>query len=342
LTINMATARAIGVYPSFAMLTEAELLHPQRMESERTLSLGSAVREAVDANLDLQAENQVVLAGEQDVQEAKSVRLPQLEVNTVGSWIDADRAKLAIGSNPERLWTAGAELSQLLWSDEVRANIEIQGHVLKSLELDREGTKLDIGRSAAEAYLNVLSALTAERIERENLKLTRSNLELARVRQTVGASGPAEVYRWEKPDRCQPGECHQCELDTNQAEIALNQLLHRPSEDAFTTEETGLDDPSLLTAGGEIFRHMDNPWDFKMLRSFAVEVGLEQSPELQSIDSLIAAQERVLLAAKRSFWSPTAARRRVSPRSSLMEAPGPSSTFRQALMCRTGPTGASV
>ena len=36
LSINMATARAIGVYPSFSVLTEAELLNPIRTEIERS------------------------------------------------------------------------------------------------------------------------------------------------------------------------------------------------------------------------------------------------------------------------------------------------------------------
>ena len=48
LTINMATARAIGVYPTWSVLTEAELLHERVKEVERKLSLESAVLEAID------------------------------------------------------------------------------------------------------------------------------------------------------------------------------------------------------------------------------------------------------------------------------------------------------
>jgi outer membrane protein TolC len=43
----------------------------------------------------------------------------------------------------------------------------------------------------------VLKAKTGERIQRDDLKTTRSNLDLARTRQAIGTAGPADVYRWE-------------------------------------------------------------------------------------------------------------------------------------------------
>ncbi|MCP5112963.1 MAG: hypothetical protein GY953_19220, partial [bacterium] len=53
LTINMRTARAIQVFPSWALMTEAELVSEQRPTVERMVSLASAVREAAQGNLDL-------------------------------------------------------------------------------------------------------------------------------------------------------------------------------------------------------------------------------------------------------------------------------------------------
>ncbi len=53
LTINMATARAIGFYPSFALLIEAELLNETRTQAARNLSLAAVIQEAGSANLDI-------------------------------------------------------------------------------------------------------------------------------------------------------------------------------------------------------------------------------------------------------------------------------------------------
>ena len=46
------------------------------------------------------------------------------------------------------------------------------------------------------AYIDA-DAKTLERIQLENLEVTRVNLELARSREAIGQSSPGEVYRWE-------------------------------------------------------------------------------------------------------------------------------------------------
>ncbi len=63
LTINMATARAINIWPSFRILTEATLLNEKSKGITRKLSLYSVVREAAHVNLDLAAADREVAAG---------------------------------------------------------------------------------------------------------------------------------------------------------------------------------------------------------------------------------------------------------------------------------------
>ena len=48
LVINMKTARALGTYPPFSLLTDARLLNEVRQEVVRTISLDDAVGEAFD------------------------------------------------------------------------------------------------------------------------------------------------------------------------------------------------------------------------------------------------------------------------------------------------------
>ena len=81
LTINMSTARAIHVYPSFALMTVAELLHQKREDVRRTLTLRLAMEESVAANLDLAARDRAVAAGAEGISIARSFLLPQLDVS---------------------------------------------------------------------------------------------------------------------------------------------------------------------------------------------------------------------------------------------------------------------
>jgi outer membrane protein TolC len=307
LTINMATARAIGVYPPFSVLGEAELLDEEAEEIRRQLSLASAVQEAIGSNLDLAAQDRAVAAGQQEVKGARSDLLPQIDVSALGRIIDEDRAEASFGSQAEQTVTGTASLSQVIYADPAWANLSVQKNLQTARVEEREAVKLDITFEAATTYLNVLRAKAAERIEKENLNLTRSNLELAKVRQSIGISGPAEVYRWESAIANSRQVVWQAISRRQQAERALNRLLNRPLDELFLTEDTGLEDPVLVTSDEHFLEYLNNPWSLAVFRSFMVKEGLANSVELRGLDAAIAAQERLLASANRSFWAPTAA-----------------------------------
>lgn len=306
LTINMATARAIGVFPPFRVLGEAELLDEGDLEIARRLSLSRAVEEAVAVNLDLAARDRAVDAGLQEVRAARAGLLPQVEVSGLGRIIDKDRAEASFGSQPEQTLTGTAALSQVIYADPAWANLSIQRHLQTSREQEREAVRLDIALEAALSYLGVLRAKAFERIEKQNLSLTRSNLELAKVRRSIGISGPAEVFRWEREVANSRQAVLRSVSRRQQAERALNRLLNRPLDEIFVTEDVDLLDPTLLTSDERLRKYVSNPWALAVFRSFVVMEGLENSVELRRLDAAIAAQERQRVAAKRSFWVPTA------------------------------------
>jgi ABC-type uncharacterized transport system substrate-binding protein len=197
LTINMATARAIDVYPNWSVLTEAELVQQVRKEIERVLDLKKAVDEALSQNLDLVAKGRFVKAGAQDVKKAWSALFPHLTLSGQGVVIDEDRAEASFGQQAEQTLSGSISATQIIFSEPAWANLSIQKHIQKSREAEHDRLRLDIIQAAATSYLNVLRTKTFERIQNDNLKRTRTNLELARVREAIGSAGPAEVYRWE-------------------------------------------------------------------------------------------------------------------------------------------------
>ncbi|MEZ5284825.1 MAG: TolC family protein [Vicinamibacterales bacterium] len=304
ITINMATGRALGAYPPWRIVTEAEVLHDEGRESGRTVTLRSTMIEARAANLDLQAAGRTVDSGLQDVQRARSIFLPQIDVSAGGRIIDQDRAAASFGSVPQRLVSGSATLTQLLYSDGARANLEVQRHVQDARVATRARTTLDVSLDAAVAYLDVLRSKTFERIQRDNLRVTRSNLELAEVRAGIGSSGPAEVFRWQNQIAANRRDVIDASARRNQAEIALNRILNRALEEPFATQEADLDDPGLYTGARQLGPFVGNPWAFRIFRDFMVEEARGASPELGQIDATIAAQRRESLRARRAFWAP--------------------------------------
>ena len=302
LTINMATARRIGVYPNWTVLTEAVLVDPTGGPEKRPLNLGIVIREAVEANLNVRASEQAVASGRQNVAVARSLLLPQIEADVTGAIIDEDLGS-PIQAQKQLTGTLGA--TQLIFSEQTWANLAIQKRLQAGLEAGHRRVYLDVVREATVSYLNVLRALTLERIRRNNLKVSRSNLDHAQVRREIGTSNPSEVYRWQSQIANDQQAVIDANVNRNLAEIDLNRVLHRPLEEPFQPEDIGLDDPRLLIAHTRLKRYLDNPGRFRILRSFLVDEGLVNAPEIRQFDAVVAAQERALSSAKRSFISPT-------------------------------------
>jgi outer membrane protein TolC/ABC-type uncharacterized transport system substrate-binding protein len=301
LVINMRTARQIEIYPPWGVYTEAVKINEEKKEVARTLTLQSAVLEGIDANLDLRAKNMEVKAGEQTVNEARSPLLPQIDLSLTGVQINRERAGLF---QAERNLTGTATLSQVIYADDAQANYSIQKNLQRSLEQERESLRLDIAREVASAYLQVLISKTLERIQAENLKLTHSNLELARVREAVGYSGPADVYRWESQIAANRQQLINANARRNLAEIQLNRLLNRYLEESFETLEVTIEEAGMLSEQGRLFKYMANRLVFRTLRNFFVQEGIAASPEIQQLEAAIAAQERFLKNTTRNFFIP--------------------------------------
>jgi outer membrane protein TolC len=242
-----------------------------------------------------------------DVRKAWSNLLPQLDLSATGTIVDKDRAEASFGSLAEKSITGSLNISQIIYSDDIWANTSIQRNLQKTRELEFEQLRQDLVLETAVTYLDVLRAKTFERIQKDNLKVTRSNLELARVREAVGASGPGEVFRWES----QVATARQTVIESTVlrqiTEQALNRLLNQPLDTVFETVEADLNDIRLISSRQKLFDILANPWAFDIFKDFMVQEGKSVSPELRQIEAAIQVQARVKSASNRAFWIPTLA-----------------------------------
>lgn len=304
LAINMSTARAIDFSPTWAALTDAELVSSGRKEVARTLTLADAAKESIIANLDLAANEREVLAGEETVKIARANLLPTVNLSANGVMIDSDRAVASFGQTAQIQGTAQAELQQVLFSDRIYANLTIQKHLQNSRTYQRRALELDVTLEATTAFLNLLRARAFENIRRDNLGLTRSNLQLAQVRRSIGVAGPSEVYRWESELAQAQSNVIAASAQRNVAEMEVNRVLNRPLEEPFRTKDVGLDSPAIPTGGNKTPPFLSTPSSFKVFRQFLVREGLEASPELRAVDEAIGARTRGVTASWRNFYLP--------------------------------------
>ena len=302
LTINMETARAIGVSPPFMTLIEADLLNEEVTQAARTLSLSGVVREASTVNLDLAVADRTVAAGLDLVRETRSPLLPQVDLVGAANFINEDRAFLPIAGQQQ--YSGSLRASQLIYSDRVWASYGIEKNFQDLREEERAELRLDIILEAAESYLNVLRAKTIERVQKGNLVLTRSNLQLARSRVEIGVAGREEEFRWENQIATDQKNVVDAEALHQQAAIAVNRVLNRPLEEGFLTIETSLDDPEMVSSFEEITPYVESPGSFSVFSDFMVQEALEASPELRQFNAALRSQERELENSQRAFYLP--------------------------------------
>lgn len=279
----MATARAIDKWPTFQVLTEADLLNEDAVTAGPRLSLFDAVHQAMEGNLDLAAANRKVEAGLGVVGQARSELLPQVLVGTTGVIAGRGPDTFGTGADPGQSAIVLGGFRQTLYSDDVWTRYRVEQKMQVSREEERNQVRLDTGQDAAIIYLSVLRAKTVRRIYKDNLRLTRSNLELATAREYAGYALRDEVFRWESEIAKGQRDVVSADAQILKAEVVLNRVLNRPLDKAFSTVEQSLDDPAVLGDTRQLFAYVENPRGFQVFHDFEVEEAVKAAPELGRI-----------------------------------------------------------
>lgn len=304
LAINLNTADAIGVSPRWSILLEAELMgSDSTLPGAYTFSLPEAIRRIADRNLDIRARIREVRAEALNTAIARAALFPKIDIGATGIQIDNDRA--AAGGQPERSATFEISGSQVIFAEPALANLSIQSSLQDARTQELEGSKLNTIVEGAQYYLNYLRLRRMYYLLLDNLKLTRTNLELARVRQATGAASPEESLRWEVEIASIRKSTMDMQSQMNQALLALKQILRIPMLNQVNVADLPLDDTTMLVTNTEVLACLDEPVRFEFLSEFLLSEAFRLSPELRQFDALIEAQNRNLTSLQLSSFLPT-------------------------------------
>ncbi|MEM7051789.1 MAG: TolC family protein [Acidobacteriota bacterium] len=304
LFLNMATARALGIWPTYSVLIEAELVNAEPPTDGAPWTLAEVAREAVRNNLAYLAQSYDTSAQEENITQARANWRPQVSSSLQGNQLRSGSSAVESGAVAERSLTAALSLQQLLWSESARAGVEIQQLAFDGARDDLEAFRLDTIQQATLAFLNVQLAETQWQVQRNNLEVTRANLDLARDRVRIGASNPSDVYRWESELAGARQTAIDAVTDRDRAYESLNGVLNRPLTERRPITPSTLDDPELLDPENEIGELIDNPGSFQAFAEQLVQDGLERAPEIRALESSLAVLERQLTSERRSYYSP--------------------------------------
>ncbi len=303
LAINLKTADAIGVSPRWNMLLEAELVgSDSTLPGAYTFTLPEAIRRIADRNLEIRAKIREVRAEGLNTAIARAALFPKIDVSATGVQIDKDRA--IAGGQPERSATLEASGSQVLFAEAALANLSIQSSLQDARTQELEATKLNTIVEGTQFYLNYLRIRRMYYLLLDNLKLTRTNLELARVRQATGAASPEESLRWEVEIASLRKTTMDMQSEMNQALLALKQILRIPMLSQVNVVDVSMADTTMFLTNKDVLDCLDEPVGFEFLSDFLLSEALRLSPELRQLDAVIEAQSRNLTSLKVSSFLP--------------------------------------
>lgn len=305
LTLNLATARRIGFSPSYGLLTEADVVGVDSTGPADTLTLTAAMRGAVDANLDLAAARLGAESGRQSVRLARAGLLPQVESQLGGTLTREGTADASLGQQPERRLDGGLSMSVPLYSERAWAGYGSEQRQQQAREAQRDRVQLDVVQTAAAAYLDIRRVITLADVRRTNLYRTRSNLEVARMREGVGSTSRADVYRWEGEVANARRDLIAAEAQVRVASLELLRLLNRPLGTPVAQQPVRLTEPALLARDSTVLEWLENAAGLQALTALLVGEAFRLSPELVRAEAAIAATRRQHTAAGRAFWLPT-------------------------------------
>ncbi|MEM6767407.1 MAG: TolC family protein, partial [Bacteroidota bacterium] len=304
LTLNMKVVSKTGVFPSWDMMAAATLVNVDIVDTERELTLQSAIGEGLENNLDISVAEKETRISKKDVAVARGNYLPQIESNTSLVTVDENTVNTSFGTRGRLNWSAAFSGSQLVFSEPALANIRIQNLLLRGQRQNQRETQLNVIQDITNAYLNMLQASALVRLRNQNVSVTRKNFDIAGAKEQVGYAGTNDVYRWES-------ELAQDNVDLNNAQAQLwqsrynmNVLLNRPVKENFELADVGMQDSILLIMDERMFSLIDNPGDLDLFADFMVEEAFRNLPEIKQLQYSILAQKRSLQSQNRAFYLP--------------------------------------
>jgi outer membrane protein TolC len=270
-----------------------------------TLTLSGAMRGAAEANLDLAAARLEAASGRESVRLARSNLLPQVGSQIGETFTREGTAAASLGQQPQRVLEGGITMSMPLYSEPAWAGYGSERRLQEAREAQRDQVRLDVVLDAGAAYLAVLRARTLAGVRRSNLYRTRSNLEVAQLREGVGSASRADTYRWQGEVANARRDLIAADAQVRVAALDLRRILNRPLGRPLAQQPVTLNDPALLAEDPAVLAWLDDPSRLAQLTQFLVAEGLRISPELVQVEAAIAAQRRQHTAAGRAFWLPS-------------------------------------
>jgi len=305
--VNMESVQLINKFPEWSILNESILLNVTNLPNGKELNLRMALAEALENNIQGKMAKQDVKMAEKDVRIAKSNYLPQIEVSGTGLGLSQNLVEASMGQKGEFTITGSASLKQVIFSEQVIANIAIKKLLAENMEIFDEKTSLDIISNTSGVYVGLLFAKSNLLIQNENVNATMENLELAKARKEIGQTSVSDVNRWVSELNMNKMKLNDAYTMYRTNMYQINQLLNNPIDENIKIPDSNSIDKSIVLNQDLLAKIFENPVLTEKYADFIIDEMRINSPEIQQLSKNKEIIEQKSLMYKRQSFIPEAA-----------------------------------
>ena len=285
--------------PTFAAMESATMVDTTKGQP---LTLDQAIQISLKNNLDLKAQGYQTQAAKSSSDAARSLYFPQVNATVTGVALDPALAQSTFGVERQQSLSGGLSLTQVVYSPEVNLNYALQNNTYKAAQLQNQIQEENTIVGTINAYLNVLKAQALVKVSRSNMELSKQNLNAAKVKTNVGTTSNMEIYRWESKYILDSNQYEQAKATYNLAMQNLDTVMNVDITTVYALQD--VQDNTLLTA---ITPYLTNMLVYQKLQSYLVQVGINNSYEIQQINQYINSQQSNKEFQFQQFFIPTVA-----------------------------------
>lgn len=306
LILNVNTIKKIELWPDWNILAEAKLINFIPDYSENSMGLKELISIALNNSPRRSVIKKELELTNLNIEKAKSKYKPRVEASATALIIDEDRAK-SILTPAEQTLTAGVTLNQVIFSEDLNMSLDILNKQKGIKEEELKKLELDLILEVSEAYISILKVETYAKMQKNNLDLTKMNLEIAKERKNAGISGMTDIYRLESELSQNISSFVETILNIELAKTNLKRIINYDLNVPLEISNIDFNNKDYLTSNKELLDFITNQNNSNILVEFMHDLAIKKSSDLKNIDYGINIQERLIKNTKNKKFMPTVA-----------------------------------
>lgn len=278
--INQDTADSIGYDPHLRLLNNAEVIS---FKKPTVYSLSTVFDTLYAQNLDIERKKLLVKAARRASLSAMLRYLPTVAITLGYQSYNQDYAESVSLSIPEKTGVFQAGLEQVIYSPTLVTNILVKKKMVDFTKQEEALTEQNMGIDVALLYVETLMLENMLNVQKEDVKESRENLAIARVREKMGRCGKEEALRWATQLFVEEQELLDMTAELKNVKLAVNKLLNKDQTEKFQLAALKANDPSFYTSDIHIIDYLITPKSLEKFTQMLIAESYRVAPELAKL-----------------------------------------------------------